>query len=239
MKKTVLTTVSAALIATAACNTQAGVFSDTYETCKNGVCTVAAVPGKIKNDITSTYGAGLIGNGMYNTTTSIADAYHGLRFTGRSLSAISQPLTWLDVPYYAFKGAWNLAKAPVKFVLGATQLAVGSAAFVVHQSYKHPVLAATTAGLVTLAYFNPALATQAAQSICNQTLSAAGTALSLSFKGLSYSLKYSAQGASFALSAAGTLASTIPGVAGQILNSSASIMASSFTAFSNITSLVF
>ncbi len=239
MKKTVLSTISAALIATAASNAQAGVFSDTYETCKNGVCAVVAAPGKIQNDITSTYGAHGIGRGAYNTTTSLADGYHGLRFIGRAAAATIQPLTWLDVPYYTAKGVWNLVKAPVKLALGIAELAVSVPTFAVHQAYKHPVLAASAAATVAVGIYNPAIPAAVCGFAGRTALSAAGAALDLSITGLAYGLKYSATGASYALQTAGSLASQIPSVAAPMLSSGAGFMARVFGTFSQTISLVF
>jgi hypothetical protein len=224
MKKTVLSTISAAIIATAAFSAQANVLSDIAVTCKSGVCAVAAIPGKVTNDITSTHGAGLIAKGLYNVTTSTADGYNGLRLLGRSLNAVSSPVTWLDVPYYAVKGTWNMAKAPVKATLGAAQLLAGIPTFVVHQAYKHPVMAVAVAGVSILAICNPAMTATALGLAGKAALSATGTALDLGVKGATYGLKYGAMGSSSILHAAGSAASNIPGTAGTMISRGLSIM---------------
>ncbi|MBN9564693.1 MAG: hypothetical protein J0G29_01145 [Alphaproteobacteria bacterium] len=241
MKKAALSTISAAIIATAASSAYAGntLLSDAFETCKNGVCAVAAAPAAVYDDVITTSGASWIGHGAYNVTTSAVDGFNGIRYMGRAANATLNPMLWLDVPYNAAKGLWNLSKVPVKVVYGAGQLAVGSVTFVAHQAYKHPYMAAAGAGLTALAIANPAVTAVVAGHAGNAALSAAGVALDLGVTGIAYGVKYGVIGATYALKGAATVANHIPSVAGSLLSTSASIMAKTFGFFAQTISAIF
>jgi hypothetical protein len=206
MKKTLLSTISAAIIATAAFSAQANVLSDIVDTCKSGVRAAAAAPRNFMSNMTSNFGAGSISKGLNNFKSAGVETFKCLNDI-KDAAKSGTSFKFAGASYYAATGIGHLTKASFNTTLGAARLAVGVPTLLVQQAYKHPVMTAVAAaGVTALATYNPAT----------------GELLNLGRT----TVKYNAIAQGHALQALASLTSNIPGTAGTMLSSGLNLMSS-------------